>query len=362
MKPDASQASPKTWARELADSAVQSSTGNTQAPVQRSIHEQPNDPEEPADVDPVIVERLLAEERTRAIILRAMTASGRYRIVERFERRPAYHHDDGAPKYLGLCVDVETTGLDPVVDRIIQLAMTPFEYGPDGRIYGVDECITFIEDPGVPIPPAVTELTGIRQEDVTGRRIEDDRVDELLEATTLVVAHNAAFDRRFLERRLPAFCVKPWACSRRDVPWEAEGLQSTSLEWLAYKVCSMYYEAHRADSDCLMAVHLLAQTLPSGRRVMECLLESAHQPTVRVWATGAPFESKDVLKKRRYSWSDGTDGRPKAWWRDLREHELEAETEWLAANVYGGRAPRHAIHRFDALLRYSDRVGSTGAA
>lgn len=335
--------------------------------MQPSLFDHPDDPPEhrspdPHAPDPSAIARLLADERTRALITRAMTASGRYRIVERFDRRPRYHADDGAPKRLALFVDVETTGLDPATDRIIQLALVPFEFGADGRIYGVDDCVTFLEDPGIPIPPEVTELTGIGPDDVAGRRIEDERVNGLLEGADLVIAHNAAFDRRFLERRLPAFRLHAWACSLADVPWTREGFQSAKLEWLAYKMCGMFYEAHRADSDCYMAVHLLAQTLPSGRRVMEYLLEAASRPTVRVWATGAPFESKELLKRRRYSWSDGADGRPKAWWRDLREEEVDAEAAWLASAVYGARKAAYTLDRFDARSRYSDRIGAAPPA
>jgi DNA polymerase III subunit epsilon len=46
----------------------------------------------------------------------------------------------------------------------------------------------------------------------------------------LVIAHNADFDRRFLERRVPAFATKHWACSRSDIDWKAEGIRSSALE------------------------------------------------------------------------------------------------------------------------------------
>ena len=45
-----------------------------------------------------------------------------------------------------------------------------------------------------------------------------------MKATFLVIAHNAAFDRPFLERRLPIFAEKHWACSRFDVDWKASGI------------------------------------------------------------------------------------------------------------------------------------------
>jgi hypothetical protein len=48
----------------------------------------------------------------------------------------------------------------------------------------------------------------------------------------LVIAHNADFDRRFLERRLPVFATKDWPCSRFDIDWKAEGIRSSALDRL----------------------------------------------------------------------------------------------------------------------------------
>jgi DNA polymerase-3 subunit epsilon len=190
---------------------------------------------------------------------------------------------------------------------------------------------------------------------VAGQRIDDDHVAAVVREANLIVAHNANFDRRFLERRLPIFQAKAWACSRNDVPWEEHGFASTKLEWLAYKLCGMFYEAHHADSDCYMAVHLLASRLPSGELVMSRLLRSARQTTVRLAAVGAPYEMKDVLKRRGYRWNDGTDGMPRAWWKTLPEPHADAELEWLSTEVYPTAIYRCVRNRIDATIRHSGR-------
>jgi DNA polymerase-3 subunit epsilon len=290
-----------------------------------------------------------AHAETERRLIDALTASGRYQVIERLEPRPHYHRPDGTPTKRALFVDVETTGLGDD-DRIIQLAAVPFDFARDGRIFGVGECRSWLEDPGIPIPEEITRLTGIAPADVAGRRIPDDTVRALLDETQLVIAHNARFDRPHLERRFPGFADKHWACSCDDVPWRAEGLESTKLGWLAYRMCRMFYEAHRADADCLMGIHL-----PSGKLALEALLECARAKTARVWAVGSAIETKDVLKRRGYRWNgEAEEGRPKAWWRDVPEASLEAESQWLAAHVYRG-TPRHQVQLLDGRLRYSTR-------
>ena len=320
-----------------------------------------NHPSDPSDLDASRTGPAPSEEldpATLARITEAMTASGRYQLVERFERRTHYHRADGTPTKVALYLDVETTGTDPARHKIIQLACTPFRFDPlTGRIFEVGECEVWFEDPGEPIPPEITELTGITDRDVAGQQIDDERACQLLREAVLVIAHNAYFDRRFLERRLPLCRDKHWACSRSDVPWESEGLGGTKLAWLAYRQCRIFYEEHRASSDCLVGIHLLASTLPkSGGLAMNALLQSARRRTVRVWAIGSDKSTRHVLKARGYRWSDGSEGRPFAWWRDVEEANLQAELAWLDADVYVVKPGAPATRTYDARVRYSDRV------
>jgi len=56
--------------------------------------------------------------------------------------------------------DVETTGLSPVYDRIIEIALIRVE-----KLKIVDKFTTLV-NPEIFIPPFITNLTGIRNEDV----------------------------------------------------------------------------------------------------------------------------------------------------------------------------------------------------
>jgi DNA polymerase-3 subunit epsilon len=282
--------------------------------------------------------------------------SGRYEVLRQFQPPRQYAAPDGRPLSTALAVDVETTGLDCRRDHILQFCAIPFRYSPEtGQIYDVGTPLTYLEDPGIEITPAITALTSITAESVAGRRIDDRAVEALTRQASLVIAHNARFDRCFLERRLPVFASMPWACSLSEVPWPM-GAGSTKLEFLLYKLCGVFFGAHTADGDCLALIHLLAARLPSGQLPMKLLLESAQRTTIRIWATGAPFDKKDLLKARHYFWNPGDNGRHKAWYRDLAEPESALELDWLRTHVYNGRAHQWTLERFGATQRYSERA------
>jgi DNA polymerase III subunit epsilon len=291
---------------------------------------------------------------------RLLAESGDYRVTSRLGPLTEYHPPDDIPKLVAAVLDVETTGLDPNSDKIIEFGICLFEYdGQTGRIYKVLGSWEWFEDPRCPIPPEITKITGITNAMVAGHRIDERAVSDLLSRVVLVIAHNAQFDRRFLEKRLPVFATKHWACSRADIDWKAEGIRSSALEFVAYSL-GFFHDQHRATSDCRATVHALAQRLPgTGRLALQALLEQARQPAWRLWARDAAIEKKDILKARGYSWSPGEFGRPKCWYRDVADTNKAAEAAWLRANVMG---PDQAVWglRITARDRYSDRCWAWG--
>jgi hypothetical protein len=63
---------------------------------------------------------------------------------------------------------------------------------------------------------------------------------------------------------------------------------------------------HRALNDCEAVLAVLSRSPIGAPPHLGELLVSARRATVRVFAEGAPFESKDILKARGYRWFEGT--------------------------------------------------------
>lgn len=283
-----------------------------------------------------------------------LESSGRYLVLEKLIRPDSFSPGVTPTGELGigLYLDVETTGTDSRTDKIIQLAAVAFEFDVEGRVHRIVGELDELEDPGVPIPREITELTGLSDKDVRGRRIDAELVDSIAARAELVIAHNAGFDRPFVERRFPAFEEMRWACSIADVDWRSEGFGSSKLEWLAFKH-GFYFDSHRAGDDCLAGIRLLAASLPRSQvTALSKLLRNEAGAGMRLWAIGSPYESKDVLKQRGYRWQP----RVRLWSRDIKEVDYPAELEWLTASVYGGRVPDLRPVVIDSRLRYSARL------
>lgn len=286
-------------------------------------------------------------------LIAALEALGDYRVLRRL--RPAEPMRDApAGTRRAVLTDVETTGLDCERDEIIELAMVPFFYTLAGEIVGVGMPFDGLRQPAAPIPHEVTRLTGIDDVMVAGRFIDPAQVSAFA-GTSLVIAHNAAFDRRFLERFCPALAHNPWACSLNEVRWSEEGFESSKLAYLAMS-SGFYYDKHRAVHDCHATIELLSRRLPmSGDLTLSALLASARGKTVRCWAENSPFESKDELKRRGYRWNGGEDGMPRAWWVDVAEADIEAEKAYLRTEIYK-RDVAFLVAEITAFNRHSDRV------
>lgn len=279
-----------------------------------------------------------------------------YRVTRPFVER-SFYSDASPPAKLvkAAILDTETTGTNQATDKIIELGIVIVEYCPEtGQVYRVLETFDELEYPGMPIPPESTKIHGITDDMVHGKRINDDAVEALMADVSLVIAHNAFFDRGFIESRLPLFKKKSWACSYAQVPWKAEGMGSASLEFLAYRF-GFHFSGHRASVDCHALLEVLQSELPqSGVKVMRVLLEKARLPEVKVWALNAPFDNKDKLKERGYRW----DAERKIWNSALSQTDLPLEIDWLRAEVYANRAFKLELEKIDAFNRFTVRRGA----
>ena len=76
-----------------------------------------------------------------------------------------------------VALDIETTGVNPSLDRIIEIGMAKVV---DGVV--VDSFSSLI-DPQIHISERITELTGIRDEDVKGKPVIDSVIGRIVEFT-----------------------------------------------------------------------------------------------------------------------------------------------------------------------------------
>ena len=291
-------------------------------------------------------------------IAKLLSQSNRYQVLERFEQLKQYHPSDDSDemeKLIGVYLDTETTGLDYKNDKIIELALVPFEYSQDGRIFKILDSYSSFQDPGEPLNEQISLLTGITDNMVKDQIIDNAQVESIVKSASLIVAHNSSFDRKFVEKQFPIFKQSAWGCSYTQVPWRQENISSAKLEYLAYKF-GFFYDAHRAEVDCLVGVHLLTQLLPQSKDlVFKVLLDNAKEKSYIIWAINTPFSTKDILKSRGYRWNDGNNGKPKAWYIEINNEQAKAlEQDFLSQHIYQSNVVP-TIEEINPFNRFSGR-------
>ena len=288
-------------------------------------------------------------------LLKQLTDQG-YRFTRQYAPRDVYFgHPAGTHLLKGIILDTETTGTDFENDHIIGLGMVAFEYCPASGLIGkVLGTFNQLEYPGGPIPPSSTGIHHITDEMVAGKSIDDDDVEAFVAGTSIVIAHNAHFDRPFTERRFPIFASLPWACTYQQIPWQFEGFGSGGLEYLAYK-SGIHFTGHRASVDCHALLEVLhAAPLASGNSALKTLVDTALLSDFKVSALNSPFDSKDMLKTRRYKWNPYA----KVWAGSVSGEMMDDEIAWLKANVYNNRPFKLEVEALDASNRFSNRAGT----
>lgn len=244
----------------------------------------------------------------------------------------------GRGKFVGLALDVETTGLDAKTGKIIELAIRRFRYDGAGVITDIDDMFEWREDPGEPLTVEIAALTGLTDADLAGREIDEDAAVRLLRSASFVVAHNARFDAAWIQARLPEARKLAWVCSMSQVDWKARGLDGKVLGYLLVQG-GFFHDGHRASADVDALIQLLRHRDATGRTALAEMIERGSRSSWLVRARGADFAVKDLLKARGYRWS----GDDRLWFREVEDARLVEEQFWLAGHVYTVEANPKAL-------------------
>lgn len=162
-------------------------------------------------------------------------------------------------------IDVETTGRDPSIERIVEIGVV---LGQEGQILSRT---SWLIDPGRPIPKEISAIHGITDADVAGKPTFADLAPEILAclADAIPAAYNASFDRAFLLAELERAGVRPLnppPAVRREVDWIDpltfarelyKSEESRALGDMAARLGIVLEKAHRATDDAAAALQVL---------------------------------------------------------------------------------------------------------
>jgi DNA polymerase III epsilon subunit family exonuclease len=159
-------------------------------------------------------------------------------------------------------VDLETTGLRPGTSRICEIGAVRV------RELELEEEFELLVDPGMPVGPVITALTGLRDSDLRGSPHPAIAVRRFLEfaGDAVLVAHNARFDLSFIDReterstgaRLAGPVVDTLGLARRLL---AGRTSRAGLASLAQFFGTAAQPCHRALPDARATAEILVQLI-----------------------------------------------------------------------------------------------------
>ena len=190
--------------------------------------------------------------------------------------------------------DIETTGLSPDTDAIIELSAL--------KVYNhevVDEFSTLI-DPGIHIPYCASSINGITDDMVKDSPDIAKALNEFIffSGSSVLVGHNIIrFDLKFIQRdavintgkQIKNDYLDTLIVAKRYLP----ELESHSLESLAGYYDISYKGAHRAIADCYI-----------NKKVYDCLIREMENPSLAALKVKTCPLCGNVMRKRNGAYGE----------------------------------------------------------
>lgn len=219
-----------------------------------------------------------------------------------------------------LLLDTETTGLDPRVDRCIEVAATLFDLEHGAAIESYASLIRADSNAAEDVNNIPSSLL---KHAPPPDRVWDD-LDGLFSMADLVVAHRADFDRAFVIDHLDLGTITPWCCSKFDITWPRQRSAGSDLLHLALAHGVGVTHAHRAQADVDVLSRLFTrvhEAAPAGEggAALRKLFRHALRPR-RKFMSLAAFSENQKVKAAGFAF----DGAAKKWfrWLDHKEAQL----------------------------------------
>lgn len=189
-----------------------------------------------------------------------------------------------------IAFDVETTGLNPAENEIIEIGALKVREGK------VAERFMELVRPLSPVSPSITALTGITNQMVSSARSRHDVISDFLAfcGEDVLIGHNVSFDYSFVKTSAAA----------EGLPFEKSGIDTLKIAQKVHKdlesrslesLCRYYHienrSAHRAYHDAL-ATAKLYQTLAHYFEAENPRLFSPVQLNYKIKSPGPPQQNR----------------------------------------------------------------------
>ena len=158
-------------------------------------------------------------------------------------------------------IDTETTGLKPAEERIIEIGAVKFDRN------GIIDTFGSLVNPRILIPKFCQELTGITNKMVFGQKEFKEISSDLLNfiEDSVIVAHNAQFDIRFLNAELERCSLSPLQNKAVDTlrfsRWAYPENEHWTLQFLAKQFGIEVKNAHRAEDDARVCMEVFLKCI-----------------------------------------------------------------------------------------------------
>jgi len=225
--------------------------------------------------------------------------------------------------------DIESTGLDPNVDEIVEIGMVIYDTHNKRHLALHSDMLQTT----VSLKDTMS-IHGINDEMAKSGYDVLYNPWKIIEhyKPVLIVAHNAEFDKSFMVKRWSEFKSLQWVCTKKDLQHDQMiGYTSSSrLQHLAVDYGLYQGNAHKALWDALTCCEIAAQ------HDLNLVLAHLNEPRyiIEAWYNGKDFDSHDFLIQKQYLKKAGFkwDSAHKIWVKNGVPESLRDKYVALATN------------------------------